>query len=322
MPPREAIEQESYRFGIGEWYGRSFVHLTSAERKHYAALQSGAKSHRPQQPCPPRSTPDQVTPCTKEGGVCSLRMYRKAAASSEVSVAPGTAGSLRTTCPYRFQQNRLIFKWIGETMLGHSQPLAVGEVGFLERSGNEGKSSSSGKASDPDDVGRIDNVLIHPDRTPLHWCAVEIQAVYFSGSSMSKEFNMLRSFGGAALPFPAANRRPDYRSSGPKRLMPQLQIKVPSLRRWGKKMAVVVDQSFFRALDQMDSVRHVSNCDVAWFVVKYDESHGEAELVPDFVQLTTLERTVEGLTAGSPVSLETFEQRVRGKLGSSPEAQI
>lgn len=97
--------------------------------------------------------------------------------------------------------------------------------------------------------------------------------------------------------------------------MPQLQIKVPSLRRWGKKMAVVVDQSFFAALGQMDSVRHVSNCDVAWFVVKYDESQGEAELTPDFVQLTTLERTVEGLTAGSPVSLETFEQRILEKLG-------
>lgn len=313
MPPRKTSEKESCRFGIGEWYGRSFVRLTPEQRKEFAALQSIDKSHRPEQPCPPRSSPKRIIQCTKEGGVCSLRMYRKVAASNEVLVAPGTSGSLRTTCPYRFQQNGLIFRWIGETMLSHSQPLVVGEIGFLERPASEGLSSE--RVVDSDDVGRIDNVLIHPNRTPLHWCALEIQAVYFSGSSMSKEFNMLNSFAGTGLPFPAANRRPDYRSSGPKRLMPQLQIKVPSLRRWGKKMAVVVDQSFFGALGQMDSVQDVSNCDVAWFVVKYDESHGEAQLAPDFVQLTTLERAVEGLTGGLPVSLETFEQRILEKLG-------
>lgn len=148
----------------------------------------------------------------------------------------------------------------------------------------------------------------------MHWCALEIQAVYFSGSSMSREFRMLALSAGA-LPFPAANRRPDYRSSGPKRLMPQMQIKVPSLRRWGKKMAVVVDQNFFAALGRMDDVQDVSNCDVAWFVVKYDESEGEAVLKPDFVRLTTLERAVEGLTGGQPVSLETFERRILEKLG-------
>jgi hypothetical protein len=82
-------------------------------------------------------------------------------------------------------------------MLGHPSPLATGEVGFLERSG--GYSSSPGGVSDSEDVARIDNVLIHPNRTPLHWCAVEIQAVYFSGSSMSKEFNMLRPRRSVAL---------------------------------------------------------------------------------------------------------------------------
>jgi hypothetical protein len=246
-------------------------------------------------------------------------MYGKFAASNEVFVTPGTSGSLRTTCPYRFQENGLIFRWIGETLLGHSQPLVVGEVGFLERPASEGLPSE--KVVDSDDVGRIDNVLVHPNRTPLHWCALEIQAVYFSGSSMSKEFNMLNSFAGTDLPFPPANPHPDYRSSW-SRLVPELQIKVPSLRRWGKKMAVVVDQSFFGALGQMDSVQDVSNCDVAWFVVKYDESHGEAQLAPDFVQLTTLERAVEGLTGGLPVSLETFEQRIRQKLAGSQGGRI
>jgi len=305
--------KERYRFGIGEWYGRSFIHLTPEDRRRYAELQFVEKSSRLEQSCPPRSSHGNLVRCSKEGGVCSLRMYGRTDTSSQVFVAPGAIGTLRTTCPHRFQQNGVIFRWIGETILGHPRPLIVGEIGFLERPTNE--VVAPGTVIDAEDVGRIDNVVIHPDRKPMHWCALEIQAVYFSGSSMTKEFRMLTSAVGPEFPFPKAHRHPDYRSSGPKRLMPQLQIKVPSLRRWGKKMAVVVDQGFFAALGKMDDVRDVSNCDVAWFVVKYDESGGEAVLTPDFVQLTTLERAVEGLTGGRPVSLETFELRIQEKLG-------
>lgn len=80
-------------------------------------------------------------------------------------------------------------------------------------------------------------------------------------------------------------------------------------------MAVVVDDSFFAALGKMNEVKDVSNSDVVWFVVTYDESQGEAALTRDFVHLTTLEGAVEGLTGGRPVNLETFELRIREKLG-------
>lgn len=311
MPRQRKTARDAYRYGIGEWYGKSFLGLTPEERKSSAELQTIERDHRPAQVCVPRGTPGNVVRRTKEGGVCSIRLYRKLGVTNETSIAPGQLGALRTTCPFRFQQNGTIFRWIGETILGHSEPLVVGEVGFLERPAEE---VEEGASIESGDVGRIDNVLVHPSKTPMLWCALEIQAVYFSGSSMSQEFRMLRSFTQSLLPFPAANRRPDYRSSGPKRLMPQLQIKVPSLRRWGRKMAVVVDQSFFAALGKMDDVKDVSNCDVAWFVIRYDESGGEAVLTPDFVQLTTLERAVEGLTGGRPVSLETFEARILEKL--------
>ena len=97
--------------------------------------------------------------------------------------------------------------------------------------------------------------------------------------------------------------------------MPQLQIKVPTLRRWGKKMAVVVDSDFFEAIGAMDHVPDVSNCDIAWFVVRYIEAGTKATLTRDKVQFTTLERAVEGLTAGTPVNLDVFEARIRQKLG-------
>ena len=217
-------------------------------------------------------------------------------------------------CPSRFYQDHRVFRWIGETILGCPEPLTVGEVGFLEREedANAGREEHTGRK----EVGRIDHVLVHPETGALSWCALEMQAVYFSGAAMSREFEMLLAAKSDTLPFPAGRRHPDYRSSGPKRLMPQLQIKVPTLRRWGKKMGVVVDRSFYEALGRVEEVEDLSSCDIAWFVVRYDEEeNGEYRLVPDLVHLTTLERAVEGLTAGHPVTLSTFEERIREKLG-------
>ncbi len=214
-------------YGIGEWYGKLFTHLSAEERRSFARMQQFSKRDRPQQPCPFRSTTERVVPCNKEGGVCSLRLYEKPA-TGPVQVV----GQLCTVCPKRFEEGNLVFRWIGETILNCPDPIVLGQIGFLERS--EGDDEPSG------DVGRIDNVLVVPDSRPLSWCAVEIQAVYFQGASMKQDFKaILKARGLRGIPFPAARRQPDYRSSGPKRLMPQLQIKVPSLRRWGKKMAVV-----------------------------------------------------------------------------------
>lgn len=164
-------------------------------------------------------------------------------------------------------------------------------------------------------VGRIDSVLVHPDLTYLRWCAVEMQAVYFSGPALSDDYPLFVDPDTLGIPFPGKIRRPDYRSSGPKRLMPQLQIKVPTLRRWGKKMAVVVDEAFFASLGRMDNVSDVSNSDIAWFIVGFEEGETASRLVPRGVRYTTLERAVEGLTAGLPVTLGQFETEIKGRLG-------
>ncbi len=204
-----------------------------------------------------------------------------------------------------------MYRWVGQVLLGHPSPRVVGEVGFLER---EDGASESDAGAPVEDVGRIDKILVATRRGPLVWCALEVQAVYFSGSGMDREWPAIANYQGGGLPFPVGIRRPDYRSSGPKRLMPQLQIKVPSLRRWGKKLGVVVDEGFWHSLSRMDEVDDVSNCDVAWFVMRYEEGIRGTRLVPGQVHLTTLERSVEGLTAGHPVSLEVFERRVQDKL--------
>ena len=164
-------------------------------------------------------------------------------------------------------------------------------------------------------------VLVHPDSEPLRWCALEMQAVYFSGSAMSSEFKILKSWDRNGVPFPGEIRRPDFRSSGPKRLMTQLQTKVPTISRWGKKTAVVIDGSFWESLGHMDQVDSLSNCDIAWFVVSYScrDNSSDFRLIPDSIHLTTLDRAVEGLTGGAPTSLSAFEQTLRQKLAATQE---
>ncbi len=295
-----------YRYGIGEWYGLSFAAMEPAQRKSLAEAQSRRGF---QKVCPWRSTASEELPCTKKGGVCSLRLYEQKPHSNAVCPVSGINEGLAVTCPERFYEGGFIFEWIGERVIGCPRPTVLGEIGFLQPIGSPGRSSSR-------PVGKIDHVLLDPDRSPLQWCALEMQAVYFSGASMGQEFTHLQHTDEPGIPFPTGHRRPDFRSSGPKRLMPQLQIKVPTLRRWGKTMTVVVGRAFFDAMAPMEEVDDLSNADIAWFVLRYSDTDGRLRLELDDVRFTTLERAVEGLTAGLPVSLETFEERILQKLDS------
>lgn len=297
--------KEAPGFGIGEWFGRLVHTMGEQEKLQFAhdALNGNHASHI----CPYRSAAGLSLPCNKAGGVCGIRKYLKDTESGSVRLAEGEDGVLRTVCPNRFHEAGLVEKWVGEVVLGDSDPIVVTEIGFLE-SVLEGKSS---------DVGRIDSILVsRAMNDSLGWCALEIQSVYFQGGSMKSDFKHIIETKGLGLPFPTKRRQPDYRSSGPKRLMPQLQIKVPSLRRWGKKMAVVVDKAFFANLGNMDPVSHISNADIIWFVLDYRERDGTATLHPHSTHFITLERAVEGLTAGTPVSKEEFERRIREKVRS------
>jgi len=296
--------ESRHTYGIGEWYGKLFTGLSSEERRGLAKMQGQPRERRPRMPCPFRSTGEREVLCKKQGGVCSLRKYVET--KDGVTVADGPDGRLCTACPHRFREQAMVFGWIGDTLLSTVDPVILGEVGFLK--GPEGRA-----------VGQIDNILVHRNRDPLEWCAVEMQAVYFSGAAMSREFSQLSGSSSGLLELPEGRRRPDYRSSGPKRLMPQLQIKVPTLRRWGKKMAVVVDESFFEALGAMERVSDIWNGDIVWFVVGYDEKETRAEIAPRQFVVTTLEASVTGLTGGEPVSKEEFEAAIRDRAARRTE---
>jgi hypothetical protein len=75
-------------------------------------------------------------------------------------------------------------------------------------------------------------------------------------------------------------------------------------------MAVVVDEDFIRNMGRMRTVADVSNADVAWFVVRFEESNGVVRLTRDSLYLTELEAAVSGLIAGKPVTRQVFEERI------------
>lgn len=291
-------EKEVTRYGVGEMYGFDLSHLpVDRIRKLTSAKHTKV-------PCPfkPQEAGQPQPKCSKQGGVCSLRQYAKGTSGK---VTP--LGSPVTTCPQRFLERNVIFEWVGETLLGTKKPVVISELPFLMSDGE------TGEGGDP--VGMIDKVLVNSAGPTLMWCALEMQAVYFSGKSMENDFKVMRGWTAHELPFPQVHRRPDFRSSGPKRLMPQLQIKVPTISRWGKKMAVVVDKAFWESLSTMRETRDVSNSEIAWFVVSYAPSQeGRFTLQRHEVHFTTLSHAVEGLTGGTPMSLARFESEIRARM--------
>ena len=346
-PPTDwGVPLSAERFHIAEWYGHPFHGLgdwdrvklaqhevggsamTKAELTRMVALEEQAAlgTMKPRDigrltdlraklatqqaeelPCPFRT--DSLHPtCTKPGGVCSIRIFKE----DRGVVAPigGNRGRLRALCPWRFHQDGTAFDKIGERLLSDPTPTRAGEVGFLESTGN--------LDSDPgEDVGRIDMILVKSNVAPgpaMDWVAVEVQAVYFSGKRMSLEFEHLLKTQGK-LSMAREKRRPDYRSSGVKRLMPQLLTKVPTLRRWGKKIAVVVDAPFFHSLGTMERVKDVSNADIVWFLVDFVEDPNGGRFRLEVVEevFTTLESATLGLTGGIPVSQGEFERRIKAK---------
>jgi hypothetical protein len=79
-------------------------------------------------------------------------------------------------------------------------------------------------------------------------------------------------------------------------------------------MAVVIDEAFFGSLVGLDEEKHLSNSEIAWFVVGYDPKPDGWKLFPRKVVFTKLDASVKSLTGGVPLSKERFEEQLREKL--------
>ena len=285
------------RYGIAEWYGKPFSGLSRDQRRRLGEIALERSRRAP--PCPfQRNTP----PCRKRGGVCSLQRYLPAGGGR---LGPPT-GETAIVCPERFEDGQLLVFWLAEIAgFAHDETMIAREVAFMHGTGTDKP------------AGKIDMVVARTSGGTLEWYGLEIQAVYFSGIGMASEFENLRDDEGERPPFPNAIRRPDWRSSSAKRLMPQLQVKVPTLRRWGAKMAVAVDKPFFDAVGGISPgySRDLGDGDVIWLVPQLVRGNdGSRRLARGHWEVLTLETAVDKLLAAETVRRGKFEQDLRMKL--------
>jgi len=289
-------------YGIAEWYGQDITLMTVDQRKETAIDALGHWQLGKTTKVCPFSLRGAI--CNKKGGTCSIRPYGEAAGVIEPALPVVTA------CPTRFLEGGTLLRWVATTMLGTSRVLAIKETPFMKRAGANVVDGENAKA------GRIDWLLVDNATAPRRLAALETQSLYFSGGNMGQDFINYQLAQGFVLP--PAGRRPDYRSGGPKRLSPQLSVKVPLLRAWGIKMAVMVDEFFFGEMATLPEVAgsndadRLSTAEIVWFVAKYDGPH----LVPSRVIYSGLAESVRSLEAAVPMSNSDFLAKVDADIAA------
>jgi hypothetical protein len=225
-------------------------------------------------------------------GYCPFRdsACTKSNKKNPLGICSFAAGSNATiVCPVRFQEKARLFKDVGRIAFGAGCKVAASpEIRVLKVPGARSKR-----------IGKIDFMLskIGGNGLPVDFCALEVQSVYISGKSIRPAFKTFLATGKLR----DAERRPDFRSSAQKRLMPQLSLKVPIFRRWGKKFFVAVDDSFFRELPPMRSVSSAENAEVTWMVYPFQpQTNGDYQMGEPHILHTLWDDVVTALREGEP----------------------
>lgn len=155
--------------------------------------------------------------CTKAQPICSV-----------VRADSPSAGELVAVCPSRLALTvadlRKLSAYVG--LVGDDDPAPL---------------RLASEVSLPNDSGRIDYVLIN--EATEDWFALEVQTVYTSGGTITEDLRgpTADAAASASPPFVINAGHPDFRSSGPKRLVPQLYDKAPSIRDLKRPIIVLVD---------------------------------------------------------------------------------
>jgi len=235
------------------------------------------------------------SPCTKSSktdplGICSLSDGTRAAA----------------LCPVRFLEQNRIFTDAAKLAFGNEATFGVfPEIRILEIASEDGNSR-------PKKIGKVDFLLgrIEADKI-TDFAAVEIQAAYFSGGSIRKNFSHFmaeRTIEGLDT-----KRRPDFRSCAQKRLIPQLQLKIPVFRRWGKKFFVVVDSEFFASLPKFP-VTTPSNSELTWLSYPIEKQAQEFSLLDPEVIFSEWDEVQNSMREGKPPEPDEILRELQAKL--------
>lgn len=136
--------------------------------------------------------------------------------------------------------------------------------------------------------------------------------MYISGRSIRPAFNQYLAEG--VLPEDAL-RRPDFRSSAQKRLMPQLALKVPIFRRWGKRFFVAVDSTFFETLPKMRT-QTAGNAEVTWLVYPFTRHvAGGYRMENPLIEHTLWDDVLDALREGQPPEKDNLLRELSRHIG-------
>lgn len=243
-----------------------------------------------------KTCPFRNSPCTKSSkknpiGICSLSDGVEAAA----------------LCPVRFIEGNHIFLDAAKIAFGADIQIGIfPEVRILKlKSEEEGGRDRK--------IGKVDFILgkIVDDKV-TDFCAVEVQAAYFSGYEIRTPLRYYLEH--RQLDLENSERRPDFRSSAQKRLVPQLQLKVPVFRRWGKKFFIVVDTQFFNALPSFGSTSS-SNSEITWlnYSIQKQDS-GDYKIQPPNVIYSEWDEVQNALREGTPPEPSEIVDELESKL--------
>lgn len=245
--------------------------------------------------------PFRDSPCTKSSkvdpiGICSL--------SDGVEAA--------SLCPVRFVERDVIFRDAAQLAFGSGIEFGVfPEVRIL-------KIEAENEEDRDRKIGKVDYVLgkIEEGRV-TDFAAVEVQAVYFSGGETRTPMKFYLENG--YLDPNNSDRRPDFRSSAQKRLVPQLQLKVPVFRRWGKRFFVVVDTQFFGALPSFGETTP-SNSEVTWLSYPIAKRGNDYRLGDVNVIYSEWDEVRNALREGAPPEPSEILDELQTKLNARRSA--
>ena len=253
-------------------------------------LSTEATNNRSNRLCPFNNSVPNCTKVSKEDplGVCSVQ----------------SGGSVVITCPVRFRED-----WI----------IASDVARFFFPAGAQWTAMTEVRLRDNQDLpaGNIDMVLVAYDENHrlLDFGAVEIQSVYISGN-VRKPFDYYMA--------DPANRyamqwqgqvRPDFLSSSRKRLAPQLLYKGNIINGWGKKLAVVLDRSFFQTLPALTEV-NVDEADMAWLIydLEMDSGQNRFHLKHHDMVYTNFSAALARISQSTAGPVEHFIQHLQTRL--------
>jgi hypothetical protein len=211
------------------------------------------------------------------------------------------------TCPIRFRQDWLI---------------AEDAANFFFPPGSTWTSLTEVRLNDANgqSAGNIDIVLVSYDDQGkiIDFGSLEIQGVYISGNIRRPfEYYITNPSKNTNLDWSNEQNypRPDYLSSSRKRLAPQLIYKGGILKHWNKKMAVALDNSFFKTLPELPEVEE-KNADIAWFIYDliYSQDKNTFSLQKIKTKYTNFKNALDKITMSLPGKIDDFMTVLQDKL--------